>query len=624
MTPQGDRRRHVEALRVIALVSAFNEADILGHVLEHLIDQRIEVYLIDDGSSDGTPAVAARYLHRGLLKIERRPPVERFAWGEILRRKEELAAELEADWFMHHDADEFRESPWLDVDLRAAIGHVDRAGYNAIDFRVLNFRPTDTALPAGGDPRRMLHRYEPAEDWDRLQIKCWRKGPHRIDLVSSGGHDAMFPDRRVCPLQFILRHYPIRSEAQGRRKIDIERLPRFNPDETARGWHVQYRALSEARSLIWDPATLIEYDPVEVRRELVLRPRESEELECQRANTRRLEQEIQAVREEAARSQQDAADAVEAQRQETQQARAEAQHAQVQAEHARAEAQRANVEAEHARAEAQRANVEAECATRQVGDLLASKSWRVTRPLRWAYGLIGPTRAVLDTDAPVTRSGASRSLNWGDLARNTPVSQHWGFDRGLPVDRYYIQRFLEACRSDVRGRVLEVKDAGYTTAIGSSAVTDSQVIDVNPANAHATMVADLAAADHLPGNQFDCFILTQTIHIVYDCRAALRHAARLLKPGGVLLCTIPAVSRVSDEDGGLESGDYWRMTHAAVRRLFDDVFDWGNVDVRTYGNVRTCAAFLYGLAAEELPQGDLDRHDPWFPLIHCVRAIRHP
>jgi len=145
---------------------------------------------------------------------------------------------------------------------------------------------------------------------------------------------------------------------------------------------------------------------------------------------------------------------------------------------------------------------------------------------------------------------------------------------------------------------------------------------VDATNPNATLIADLAHADHLDAAQFDCFILTQTLHIIYDIRSALRHAIRLLKPGGVLLCTIPALSRVNYENGGLNSGDYWRLTHAAVRQLFDEFLPAASTKVATHGNVAVCSAFLYGLAATEIPQDDLEFSDPWFPLIHCIRAVK--
>jgi glycosyltransferase involved in cell wall biosynthesis len=213
-------------------------------------------------------------------------------------------------------------------------------------------------------------------------------------------------------------------------------------------------------------------------------------------------------------------------------------------------------------------------------------------------------------------------VDWGDLRRLQPLSPVWGFERGQPIDRRYIEDFLSAHRSDIRGSVLEVKDSVYTDRFSTNAVAGRNVLDVDAANSCATIVADLSRADGIASDRFDCFILTQTLHIIYDVKAALAHAYRILKPGGVLLCTLPAVSRVNYEDGGLESGDYWRFTEASVRRLFAEVFPIGNVDVTVHGNVLTCAAFLYGLSAEELTPEELAHVDRWFPLLFCVRAVK--
>lgn len=218
------------------------------------------------------------------------------------------------------------------------------------------------------------------------------------------------------------------------------------------------------------------------------------------------------------------------------------------------------------------------------------------------------------------RSGDGR-VNWGDLRRLQPLSAVWGLDRGTPVDRYYIQQFLDAHRADIRGRVLEVKDSGYTNWFGGVAVTEREVIDIDPRNPRATIVADLTRGDGIP-DRFDCFILTQTLHVIRDVPAALFHAYRVLKPGGALLCTLPCVSRIADEEIDAGRGDYWRFTEASARMLFEEVFPRGAVEVTAAGNVLACAAFLYGLAAEELSRQELDHVDPACPLILLVRAVK--
>ena len=260
------------------MISAHNESDVIAQVVGDLIDQGIQVYLIDDGSSDDTLAAVDRWLNKGLIAIERRPPSPFFGWTEILRRKEQLAAELDADWFMHQDADELRESPWSDLGLLEAIREVDRLGYNAIEFKVLNFRPTHDAFQPGHDLRTTFPYYEPAEHFDAAQVKCWKKAKTPVDLTSSGGHEAVFADRRLCPVQFLSRHYPIRNTRQGQRKVFAERKPRFGKEELERGWHVQYDHVSTGDSFIRDPLTLREFDSEAVGLELMLAHRDTQKL----------------------------------------------------------------------------------------------------------------------------------------------------------------------------------------------------------------------------------------------------------------------------------------------------------------------------------------------------------
>jgi SAM-dependent methyltransferase len=213
--------------------------------------------------------------------------------------------------------------------------------------------------------------------------------------------------------------------------------------------------------------------------------------------------------------------------------------------------------------------------------------------------------------------GSSRTL-LGDLRRLSPVSAVWGVDRGRPIDRYYIEQFLDQHALDVRGVVLEVHDSNYTVALGGTRVDRSDVIDIDPTNRRATIVADLRRAPSIVSGTYDCFVMTQTLHVIYDMRAVLRECARVLKPGGVLLATLPCAGRLAPEQG--LDGDFWRFTPAAARRLFCEFFPAGQVQVQAYGNVLTTIAYLYGLACHELTPGEFEAHDPAFPLIIGVRA----
>jgi SAM-dependent methyltransferase len=204
------------------------------------------------------------------------------------------------------------------------------------------------------------------------------------------------------------------------------------------------------------------------------------------------------------------------------------------------------------------------------------------------------------------------------LYRSRPFSVVWGLERGTPIDRAYIERFLSAHRSDIGGRVLEVKDTRYTDRFGTG-VVQKDVLDVDAANPLATIVADLSTADRVPSDAFDCFVLTQTLQFVPDPVGAVRHAHRLLRPNGVLLASVPSITKV---EGRAHRIDRWRYTEASCRDLFEGVFDPSRVEISTAGNVAAAVAFLMGMAAEELKAGRLAQVDPDFPVVVLVRAVK--
>ena len=203
--------------------------------------------------------------------------------------------------------------------------------------------------------------------------------------------------------------------------------------------------------------------------------------------------------------------------------------------------------------------------------------------------------------------------------RTAPFSRVFGFDRGQPVDRRYIEDFLARHSADVRGRVLEVKDDGYTRRFGDTRVTASDVLDVDPANPRATLIDDLTTGARLPSDAFDCIVLTQTLQMIFDVRAAIHTIHRILKPGGVALVTVCAITQVTREEAG---SWYWSFTELSARRLFEDAFPAGQVGVETYGNVLAATAFLYGLATHELRDHELDTRDPDYAVTIAIRAVK--
>jgi SAM-dependent methyltransferase len=209
------------------------------------------------------------------------------------------------------------------------------------------------------------------------------------------------------------------------------------------------------------------------------------------------------------------------------------------------------------------------------------------------------------------------------LTRLEPVSRIFGFERGKPVDRWYIERFLAAHVADVRGRVLEVAETTYTQWYGGDDVTRSEVLYAAPGNPDATIVGDLVTGEGLPHDAFDCFVMTQTLQVIWDVAAAVRGTRDLLAPGGVLLATVPGISQISREDRR-DWGDWWRFTSDSVRRLFEEAYGSENIEVEAHGNVLSSACFLYGFAAEELTEAELAHNDPDFELLMTVRAVKRP
>lgn len=214
-----------------------------------------------------------------------------------------------------------------------------------------------------------------------------------------------------------------------------------------------------------------------------------------------------------------------------------------------------------------------------------------------------------------------RTVRWGSLRSAMPVSRVFGLDRGTPIDRVYIERFLGEFAGDIRGSCLEVAETTYMDRFGGERVTARSVLHAEAGLEAATLVGDLATGEGLPAEAFDCVILTQTLHCVYDIAAAVRHARSMVRPGGVALCTLPGISQVSEYDMR-RWGDCWRVTGLAARRLFEDAFGAAGVEVREYGSVLTATAFLQGLAAEELTADELSARDEAYPLLVGVRAAR--
>ena len=206
------------------------------------------------------------------------------------------------------------------------------------------------------------------------------------------------------------------------------------------------------------------------------------------------------------------------------------------------------------------------------------------------------------------------------LRVHEPVSTQFGLDRGRPVDRFYIERFLEQNSELIRGRVLEVQEKTYTDWFGS-AVERSDVLHAGPGNDEATLIGDLTTGEGIPQSAYDCIILTQTLPFIYDVRAAVHGTRMALKPGGTILATVPGISQISREDMR-DWGDWWRFTSASAKRLFEEEYGPENVETEVHGNLVAACALLYGLAQEELKREELERRQDDYEVIVTVKARR--
>jgi glycosyltransferase involved in cell wall biosynthesis len=208
-------------------------------------------------------------------------------------------------------------------------------------------------------------------------------------------------------------------------------------------------------------------------------------------------------------------------------------------------------------------------------------------------------------------------VRFGDFDRPSPISPDFGFGRGTPVDRYYVEAFLATYSSDIRGRALEVGDAFYCRKFGTG-IVQQDVLHVTADNPEATIVGDLSVPGVLPEGTFDCLVVIQTLHLIYDMHAAVAAMYRALKPGGVLLLTCPGISQIDRGEWGATW--FWSITRPAAERMFGDVFGAASVAVETWGNVYAAVCFLEGLALEEVDAAKLDVLDAAYPVIVTVRA----
>jgi SAM-dependent methyltransferase len=214
---------------------------------------------------------------------------------------------------------------------------------------------------------------------------------------------------------------------------------------------------------------------------------------------------------------------------------------------------------------------------------------------------------------------ASKPKDLGDLRRTTPIST-WGAERGGSLPRAYIAEFLGQHEADIRGRVLEIASDRYASLF-TAGVEQVDILDVDESNEQATFIANFADAPEVPDNAFDCVLVTQVLSWIYDVRAGFRTAHRILAPGGVMLATTPGLARHAPIEKEL-LGEWWHFTSMSAKRVAEEIFGEGNVEVQTYGNVLAAAGSLFGLGQDDVAPAELAVHDPAFEVVVAIRAVK--
>ena len=206
-----------------------------------------------------------------------------------------------------------------------------------------------------------------------------------------------------------------------------------------------------------------------------------------------------------------------------------------------------------------------------------------------------------------------------DIERLEPLNRSFGFERGTPVDRYYIEKFLEQKKEFITGNVLEISENTYTKKFGSNVWTSS-ILTFDKNAVFPAVYGDLTDRTTLPQQKFDCFIATQTLNFIKEVETAIDNACYLLAPGAVFLGTVACLSQISQFDYE-RWGDYWRFTDMGLKTLLEKHFS--KVNVYPMGNFAAVRCLLDGVAIEDLKNLDiLDITDINYSIIIAFEAYK--
>ena len=200
-----------------------------------------------------------------------------------------------------------------------------------------------------------------------------------------------------------------------------------------------------------------------------------------------------------------------------------------------------------------------------------------------------------------------------------PLSYRFGAERGKPIDRYYIEKFLEDNSKYIQGDVAEIAENTYTIKYGIN-VKNSYIYHVEGLN--GAKKVNLETGDGVVDGALDCLILTQTLQTIYDLSITMKNIKRLLKKDGTALITLPGITQISLRDYN-NWGDRWRFNDIVARELAINAgFEPEKIEVQSHGNIKTCFALLYGLCLEDMKEEDFKYIDKQYQMLITMRITK--
>ena len=214
----------------------------------------------------------------------------------------------------------------------------------------------------------------------------------------------------------------------------------------------------------------------------------------------------------------------------------------------------------------------------------------------------------------------SKKINLNSLHNIKPISKDFGWSRGKPIDRFYIEEFLTKNKKLIKGDCGEISETRYLDMFYNDLIKTTKIFDIDLTNKSADIHGDLEDINNIPEKIFDCFISTQVLNFIYNYSIAIDNLHKMLKPEGALLLTVSGPSTHISEYDMSRWGDYWRFTEQSVLKAFEKTFGQNNVEVKCYGNVLAATYMLQGISSEELTKDEINYYDPIYPMLITVVA----